>query len=126
MYIKISWTIYFLLIALFVLALSPLKEILHISGDFRDFIPYIGILGLLLVVITIMAKQGKLLRAFLVTTGVSALGWPISLYLHEILYRYFPTEPVTYILVFFILPITFLIGASGTVVIGIKQLISSK
>ena len=67
-----------------------------------------------------------MLRIFLITAGASALGWSISLYLHDLLIRFFPTEPVTYVLVFFVLPVTFLVGVLGAIAIGIKQLIFSR
>ena len=105
MYTKVAWGVFSVLVGLFVVAVSPLKDLLHISGDFRNFVPYLGVLGALLVASAVAARINKLLRSFLITAGASALGWPISLYLHNLLISFFPTEPVTYVLVFFILPV---------------------
>jgi hypothetical protein len=123
---KLCWVLFAVLVGLFLIAVSPIKNYLHLNGDFSAFVTCLGGVGLLLVISSLLARVGKWLKIFLLITGASAAGWPLSLYLHEFLFRFFPTEPVTYILVFFVLPVTFLAGAVGTIAIGIKQLLSSR
>jgi len=65
--------------------------------------------------------MSRWLRFFFILTGASALGWPVSLWLHDILIKTFPNEPVTYILVFFVLPVTFIIGVVGAIITGVVQ-----
>jgi hypothetical protein len=122
----ICWLLFAILVGIALVAISPLKNFLHVSGDLSSFVPLLGGVGALLVILALAAKQDKWLKTFMIITGASAAGWPISLYLHEFLFRFFPTEPVTYILVFFILPVTFLAGVFGTLAFGIKRLIFSK
>ena len=122
----ICWALLGIMVGLVLIVVSPLMELLQIPGDLRDYVIYPGVLGGALVILAIITRMSGLLRGFLITAGASALGWPISLYLHNLLFRFFPTEPVTFILFFFILPVTFLIGVLGAIVIGIKQLVSSR
>ena len=121
--LKLSWLLFACLLALIIVVLSPLRTTLDASGDLRSFVPLLGILGALLVVLAAPAGAGRWLKFFFILTGASALGWPLSLWLHGILIRAFPTEPVTYVLVFYILPLTFVTGISGTIISGIMQAI---
>lgn len=123
---KTCWVIFTILIGLFAVALSPIKNLLHLSGDFRSFVPYLGVLGALLVVSAMAARIGGLLKSFLILTGASAVGWPVGLYLHDPLLQFIPNEPFTYILVFYICPVAFIAGAVGTIIIGIRQLVSPR
>ena len=124
--IIICWILLGILAGLLLILVSPLRELLHIRGDLSDYVIHPGALGALLVLFTIISRTSRLLKSFLITAGASAVGWPISLYLHDILFRFFPTEPITYILVFFVLPMTFLVGVLGAIIIGIKQSLSAK
>ena len=118
MYTKISWIVFAALVGLFAAAL------LLLSDDLRSFVPYLGVLGLLLVVSAAAAKTGRLLKSFMILTGAAAIGWPVGLYLHDPLLHLVPDEPFTYILVFYICPVAFIAGAAGTIIIGIRQLFS--
>lgn len=120
MRLKLCWLLFAVLVALFFVA-APLNSLLRIGGDFRSFLLPIGILGALLVFVVALAKTGRWLKFFFILTGASALGWPISLWLHNILINAFPTEPVTYVLVFYILPVTFVTGVVGTIITGIVR-----
>jgi ABC-type branched-subunit amino acid transport system permease subunit len=114
------------MVGIMLVVVSPLRGLLQIQGDLSDYVIHLGVLGLSLVILTGLTGMSRVLKSFLITAGASALGWPISLYLHNLLIRSFPTEPVTYLLVFFVLPITFLAGVLGAAVIGIKQFVSSR
>ena len=121
----VCWVLLGIMVGLVLIVVSPLRELLQIHGDLSDYVIHLGVLGVSLVILAIMTRMSRVLRSFLITAGASALGWPISLYLHDLLIRFFPSEPVTYVLVFFVLPVTFLAGVLGAIVIGIKQLVSS-
>jgi hypothetical protein len=111
---------------LVLVVVSPLRELLHVPGDLSDYVIQLGALGVSLVVLAIITRMSKVLRNFMITAGASALGWPVSLYIHDLLFPLFPTEGVTYVLVFFILPVTFLAGVIGAIVTGIKLRVSSR
>jgi hypothetical protein len=113
--LKLCWLIFALLVALVIVAISPLR----LGGDFRSFVFPLGIIGLVLLVLIALTKMSKWLRFFCILTGVSALGWQVTLFAHDLLIKNFPTEPVTYVLVFFVLPVTFIVGVVGTIVTGI-------
>jgi len=110
-----------ILVTLAIVAILPLHTLLHLGGDLRSFIPVLGIVGTVLLVLAALTKMSKWLRFFFILTGASALGWQVSLFAHELLIKIFPTEPVTHVLVFFILPVTFIVGVAGAIVTGIWQ-----
>ncbi|MFH1381377.1 MAG: hypothetical protein ABIH70_00595 [Chloroflexota bacterium] len=120
------WALLGIMFGLVLIIISPLRGLLQIPGDLSNYVIHLGVLGVSLVILAMITRMSRVLRDFLITAGASALGWPISLYLHDLLVRFFPTEPITYILVFFVLPVTFLAGVLGAIVIGIIQLVSSR
>jgi hypothetical protein len=122
----VCWILLGLMVGLVVAVVSPLGGLLGMRADFSNYVLPLGVLGGLLVILTILTKTSKMLKSFLITAGVSALGWPISLYLHSLLIQALPTEPVTYVLVFYVLPVTFVVGVLGAIATGIKQLVSSR
>ena len=105
--------------------MTPLGGLIHLHGYFRDFVVPLGLLGVVLLILAAVTRIRMPLKSFLFGIGTSAVGWPVSLYLHIVLIRFFPTEPFTYIMFFFIFTPAFIIGATGTIIIGIKQLVSS-
>ncbi len=125
MHMKVCWGVFGVLVGLFVLTVTPLGGLIHLRGEFKGFVVPLGILGAVLLVIVIITRMSVLLKSFLLGTGISAVGWPISIYLHNILIRFFPTEPFTYILFFFVFTPAFIIGAAGTIIIAVKQMVSS-
>jgi hypothetical protein len=125
MALRFGWLVFGVLVCLFVLAVTPLGRLLHLQGDFRNFVIPFGVLGLALLILSALSNMSGLLKIFLSVTGASAVLWPASLYLHSILIRFFPTEPVTYILFFYVSTSAFIIGAVGVMIIGIKELVSS-
>jgi len=110
-----------ILVALFVVAISPLHTLLRLGGDFRSFVLPLGIVGVVLLVLVFLTKMSKWLRFFFILTGASAIGWQVSLFAHDLLIKRFPSEPVTYVLVFFVLPVTFIVGVIGTIITCIWQ-----
>ena len=121
MRLKFCWLMFALLVAIGIVAISPIHTLLRLGGDFRSFVLPLGIVGAVLLVLAVLTKMSKWLRFFFILTGASALGWQVSLFAHNLLFKTFPTEPVTYVLVFFVLPVTFIVGVVGTIIIGIWQ-----
>jgi hypothetical protein len=118
---KFSWVVFACLPALVAAALT-LPRLLRLGGDFRTFLYPIGVLGALLTGAAAGIKSGRWQKFFFILTGASALGWPVSLFLHDQLVKIWSTEPVTYVLVFYILPVTFVTGVLGTIITGLLGL----
>lgn len=124
--IIICWGLLGAVAGLVLIVVSPLRGLLGIQGDLSNYTIHLMLLGISLVILAIITKMNRALKTFLIIAGGSASGWFISLYAHDLMSPFFPTEPVTYILVFFVLPVTFLVGVLGATIIGIKQIISSR
>jgi len=121
MRLKLCWLMFALLVALFIVAISPMHKLMRLGGDFSSFVLPLGIVGVVLLVTVALTKMSGWLRFVFILTGASALGWQFSLFAHDLLIKIFPTEPVTYVLVFFVLPVSFIFGVIGTIVTGIWQ-----
>lgn len=126
MRIKLCWVVFGVIAGLFAVGVTPLGQILRLHGDFRNLAVPLGILGALLAILAVVSRTGPVLKGFLIGTGASAAGWPISLYLHRLLIRSFPAEPLTYVLFFFVFTPAFIIAATGAVVVAIKRLVFSR
>ena len=124
MNIQVCWGVFVVLVGLFVVAVTPLGGLIHLHGDFRYFVVPLGLLGVVLLILVAVTRISMPLKSFLLGTGTSAVGWPVSLYLHGVLIRFYPTEPFTYILFFFVFTPAFIIGAAGTIIIGVRQMVS--
>jgi hypothetical protein len=122
----ICWIILFLIVGLVAITVSPLRDLFHIGWDLSNIGLLLGVLGALLLLSTVFNGMPRLLQVFLCAAGASGLCWPLDLYLHSILFPLFPTEPVTYIVAFIVLPITFIIGVIGAIVTGLVRLMTSK
>jgi hypothetical protein len=122
----VCWVLLGIMAATVFAVVSPLREPLHIPGDLSNYVTPLGVLGVLLVILAAITKMSRLLKTFLIVAGASAFGWPLSLFVHALLSSAFPTEGITYVMVFFIFPVTFLIGVIGSVVIGVKRLMYSR
>lgn len=84
--------------------------------------PVFAILGVVLIVLTVKAKVGGMLKKSLLLTGSSAVGLLIFGVLHNVVSGLFNTEePVFFILAIIVCPIGFLVGAIGTIVLAIKS-----
>jgi hypothetical protein len=116
-FVKVCWAILAGLVLLLIIPLTPLGQY---SGRFELFpgIPLIAF-GIALVIMAAIQKTNTILKFFLIATGASAIGWPSSLFLHSFLFQYFPTEPVTYVLFFYVFPMTFVISTIGSLITGL-------
>jgi len=92
------------------------------------------LLGAALLALTIRAKMDRLLKIFLLLTSGSAVGFFVSVILHNLVYGFFiciygkdfwgvtgGDEPVFFILAVFVCPIVFLIGSIGSAVVFIRN-----
>ena len=96
----------------------------------RGLIPYgllvIGVvfalLGGVLLFLMVKTEVRGILKVFLLLTGASAVGLPISAFLHNVVSALFNVEePVFFMMAVFVCPLGFLVGAVGTIVINIKS-----
>jgi hypothetical protein len=134
---------FFLLVSIFVLILA----LFSLNGRFISFsFPVIvvlafafGLLGLLLLVLTVKIKEGRLQRTFFLLAGASAAAMPICGILHNLVYALFISwfgegfgeshggdEGVFFILAIVVCPALFLVGAAGSVVLFLKPKMPSQ
>jgi len=140
---KLSWSIFWALVGVFiviasVLFIPALRELL-IGFRFFLFIIVSGsiffLLGVVLIFLTVKGKVGGILKKFLLLTGASAVGFFISVFLHNAFYALAIMTShiaalshamevfhvVFFIVAIFICPIGFLVGVVGSIVLAIKQ-----
>ena len=93
------------------------------------------VLGATLIYFTLKEKVRRPLKRFLLITGASAAGIPISAVLHNVIYGLFihifganfwdrvglSDEPVFFFLAIFICPLAFLVGAIGSIVLRVRR-----
>ncbi|MFC1789730.1 hypothetical protein ACFLYY_02000 [Patescibacteria group bacterium] len=129
-------TIFWALIGVFVVIIIDMMLIPLTSASSRIYIiPLMFIswaaffvLGLALIVLAVKRKTEGLLKKFLLLTGISAVGFPVFVVLHnlvsgllsQLLNREFE-EPIFFILAVFICPIGFMVGATGSIIQFIKK-----
>ena len=125
---KLSWSIFWALVGIFVIVISmiaiprPLWPLDFPRAIFFSAIAIFVLLGAALIVVTVREKVEGILKKFLLLTGASAVGLPISILLHNAVSRLFNIEePVFFIMAIFVCPIGFLVGAVGTIVLAIKN-----
>lgn len=121
MRIRLSWVLFICLLALIAAGLT-FPRLLRMGGDSTTFLLPLGVLGVLLAFTAARVKTARWMRFFFMLTGFSAFGLPADLLLHELMFKIWPTEPVTYILLFYVLHLTFVVGVAGTIVAGILRL----
>lgn len=112
--VGVCWAIFVVFISLLILALTPVRQFFEGVPKLFGGILLI-LLGISLAVLTARVITNSVLKGFMIATGVAVIGWPTSLFLHGFLYLYYPTEPVTYVLFFFVFPLIFAIGAIGVI-----------
>lgn len=77
-------------------------------------------------------KSSGILRTFVILTGASILGFPISVLLHNAIYGLFilwfgadlwngGDEPFFFIMAVFICPLGFIVGAIGSIVLAVTR-----
>jgi hypothetical protein len=80
-------------------------------------------LGVTLIILTVKARVGGMLKKFLLLTGASVVGLPVFGILHNAVSALLNTEePVFFIIAIIVCPIGFLVGAIGSIVITIKRI----
>lgn len=120
---KLRWVMFGALVGLFVAIATPLRElsIFNMKGGLMAF-PGIALalLGVALIILTVKEKMRGMQKRFFLLTGASAVGMPASLLLHSVIYHFYPQEPFTYVMFFFVCPTAFLAGAVATIVLAIR------
>ncbi len=137
---KLIWSIFWAMVGVFVIVVSmifirPLNRSSVFAFVFLPCIAVFFLLGVTLIVLTVRAKVGRMLKGFLLLTGASVVGLPVFGILHNVVYGLFQIwfgadfwkrtglgdEPVFFILAVIICPAAFLVGAVGSVVLAIKE-----
>ena len=91
-------------------------------------------LGAALIVLAVKEKVAGALKKFLILTGASVVGIPVSIVLHNAIYGLFITwfgagfwdrvglgdEPFFFLMAIVVCPLAFLVGAIGTIVLMVK------
>jgi len=89
-------------------------------------------LGGVLIFLTVKQKVGGMPKKFLLLTGASAVGIPVSAALHNLVYALFiywfgadfwngGDEPFFFVMAIFVCPIGFLVGVVGSIVLATKK-----
>ncbi len=108
-----------------------------ISGSIIFLLPFIifSLLGIALIFLTLKQKVGGVLKRFLMLTGISATGFFVFVFLHNVFYALaIITSQISvlsllmeilhiafFIIAIFVCPLGFVIGIIGTIVIFIKK-----
>ena len=135
---KLTWPIFWALVGVFIVIVS----VFFIFRDLLRGFPFLGVsgaifllLGVALIYLTVKEKVGGMLKKFLILTGASAIGIPVSIFLHNAVYGLFihffgadfwdridlGDEPFFFIMAIFVCPLGFLVGAVGSIVLAIKR-----
>ena len=138
---KLIWSIFWALVGMFVVIASTLviPAVRELLMGFL-FLIISGVifllLGVALIFFTVKEKVGGALKKFLILTGASAIGIPVSIFLHNAIYGLFiywfgadfwdrigpgGDEPFFFIMAIFVCPIGFLVGTVGSIVLAIKK-----
>ena len=89
-----------------------------------------GLLGVALIFFTVKQKVGGVLKKFLLLTGASAVGIPVSIFLHNAIYglifvrmldRPDFDEPFFFVMAVVICPLGFLVGVVGSIILAGKH-----
>ena len=131
--------IFWAMVAVFVILIVAIFALNELSRDipFGYIMPaalviFIG-LGIALIVLTVKKKIEGKPKAFLLLTGASAVGMPVFVVLHNLVYALLilwfgedfwgamGDEPVFFIMATIVCPIGFLAGMVGTIVVTIRN-----
>ena len=134
---KLSWPIFWALVGIFIVIVSlflipVFRDLLR--GSLLFLLPFAAffLLGIALLVFTLREKVGGVLKKFFLLTGASAAGIFVSILLHNAIYGLFiywfgadfwkgGDEPFFFIMAIIVCPVGFLVGAVGSIVLGIKN-----
>ena len=142
---KLTWPIFWALVGVFIvigcLFLIPAFISAFRGSIFLWFLIISGavflLLGAALIFFTVKEKVGGILKKFLLLTGASAVGFLLSILLHNFVYGLFihffgadfwngGDEPFFFIMATIVCPLGFLVGAVGSIVLAIKKLRMAK
>ena len=137
---KLTWPIFWALLGVFIVVVClffvpVFRNLLRGSELFLVPIAIFFLLGAALIFLTLKEKVGGILQKFLLLTGASAVGFLVSILLHNAIYGLFiyffgtnfwdrislGDEPVFFIVAIIICPIGFLVGVAGSIVLAIKN-----
>jgi hypothetical protein len=141
--LKIRNIIFWVLIAIFAILVALALGLGRFWGLKRPFsaMIYLAIIFLalaaMLVVLTAKLKESRIRKIFFILTGASAVGIPICVILHNLVYALCVKfgwvfwgkggdEPVFFILAIFVLPALFVLGALGSIVLLISARLRKK
>ena len=120
---KLGWSVFWALVGVFVIIVSMI--FIPLGFPPAIFIPTIVVfvlLGMALLFLTIKTKVRGILKKFLLLTGASAVGLSVFVFLHNVVSVLFNIEePIFFIMAVFVCPLTFLVGAVGSIVLAIKS-----
>jgi hypothetical protein len=140
---KLTWSIFWVLVGVFVIVVAAMvsiplvPEVRRLFASAWFFITagiLFLLLGIALLVLSAKGKPRSLLKKFLILTGAAAAGIPVSAALHNAIYglliHFFGEgfwdrnglgdEPFFFILAIIVCPIGFWVGVAGSVVQHIK------
>jgi len=144
---KLIWSIFWALVGVFVVVAGTIFIVPPIFGRmvmpaffhalFVGTLYFFGLavlgLGITLLVLTVRAKLGGMLKKFFLLSGASAVGLPVFAVLHNAVYALFiyffgegfwggmGDEPFFFILATMVCPLGFLTGAIGSIVLFVKK-----
>ena len=136
-YQSVAWAAFYSLLAIFVIIMAVifipgLNKLL--IGDASLLLAglILILLGSSLIIFTIKGKIAKPLRYFLLLTGVSIIGIPLCILLHNVVYGSLISlfgenfwkggdEPFFFIMALIVFPITFIVGSVASIIINIRQ-----
>lgn len=134
---KLSWAIFWALVGVFVVivcqfSIPAFRDLLR--GSLLFLLPFLVfcLLGVALIVLTVKEKVGGVLKKFFLLTGASSAGFFVFVLLHNVIYGLFihwfgadfwkgGDEPFFFIMAIIVCPVGFLVGAVGSIVLGIKN-----
>jgi len=137
---KLTWPIFWALIGVFIVVvclffIPVFRDLLQGSELFLAPIAVFFLLGVALIFFTVREKVRGIHKKFLLLTGASAVGFFVSILLHNAIYGLFiywfgadfwdrigmGDEPFFFLVAIIICPLGFLVGAVGSVVLAIKN-----
>jgi hypothetical protein len=141
---KLIWSIFWVLVGVFVIVVAmmvgvgffPAIEKIFMRGWFFIVAGFLFLsLGITLLVLTLRGRAGGLQKKFLILTGAAAAGIPVFAVLHNLVYALFilgfgegfwdrtgmGDEPFFFILAVIVCPLGFLVGVVGSIVLFIKK-----
>jgi len=137
---RVSWSIFWVLVGVFIVLVGTIVGAPLLLSSLRGV--YMGVLfssaalllslGITFLVLTIKGKTKGISRKFQLLTGASAIGIPVSILLHNLVYGLFiyffgaefwngGDEPVFFIMATLVCPVAFLVGAVGSIVLAIRR-----